>query len=45
MRLVSAMVAFGTSEEITVRDLRLELFFPADRTSAEALQALAGKMA
>jgi transcriptional regulator with XRE-family HTH domain len=36
--LFSAMVEFGTSEDITVRDLRLELFFPADRASAEALQ-------
>lgn len=42
IELFSAMVEFGTSEDITVRDLRLELFFPADRASAEALQALAG---
>ncbi len=36
--LFSAMVEFATASDITVRDLRLELFFPANDASAKGLQ-------
>jgi transcriptional regulator with XRE-family HTH domain len=39
LRFLTTVAQFGTSEDITVRDLRLELFFPAD---AETRAALAG---
>lgn len=38
---LSAIAHFGTSEDVTVRDLRLELLFPADEATRAAMAALA----
>ena len=40
LRLISTIAHFGTSDDVTVRDLRLELMFPADDQTREALAAL-----
>jgi transcriptional regulator with XRE-family HTH domain len=37
LRFLTAVAHFGTSEDVTVRDLRLELFFPADDATRQAL--------
>lgn len=37
---LSAIAHFGTSEDVTVRDLRLELLFPADAFTRTAMVAL-----
>lgn len=37
LRFLTAMAHFGTSEDVTVRDLRLELFFPADAETRAVL--------
>lgn len=37
LRFLSTIVHFGTSEDVTVRDLRLELLFPADDHTRAAL--------
>jgi transcriptional regulator with XRE-family HTH domain len=42
LRLLSTVAHFGTSEDVTVRDLRLELLFPADEATRAALHAFAG---
>jgi transcriptional regulator with XRE-family HTH domain len=39
--MFSTIAEFGTVEDITVRDLRLELFFPADADSARVLTEIA----
>jgi transcriptional regulator with XRE-family HTH domain len=39
LSFLSAIVQFGTSEDITVRDLRLELLYPADEATRTALTA------
>lgn len=36
------MTTFGTAVDITVEELAIESFFPADAQTAEALQAHAG---
>lgn len=41
LRFLSAVAHFGTSEDVTVRDLRLELLFPADAETRAAMEALA----
>jgi hypothetical protein len=41
LRFLSAVAHFGTSEDVTVRDLRLELLFPADDATRTAMAALA----
>ncbi len=41
MQFLSAIAHFGTSEDVTVRDLRLELFFPADASTRAAMEAAA----
>lgn len=38
--LLTVMAHFGASDDITVQDLRIELLFPADDASAEALRKL-----
>ena len=38
LSFLSAIAHFGTSEDVTVRDLRLELFFPADEATREAME-------
>lgn len=37
LRFLSTIAHFGTSEDVTIRDLRLELLFPADEATREAL--------
>ncbi len=37
LRFLSAIAHFGTSEDVTVRDLRLELLFPADAATRAAM--------
>jgi hypothetical protein len=40
LRFLSTIAHFGTSEDVTVRDLRLELLFPADDFTRAAMRAL-----
>ncbi len=40
LQFLTAVAQFGTSEDVTVRDLRLELFFPMDETTKAAMAAL-----
>jgi transcriptional regulator with XRE-family HTH domain len=40
LSFLSAIAHFGTSHDVTVRDLRLELLFPADEITADALAGL-----
>ena len=40
--LFSCIAQFGTARNITVNDLRLELFFPEDEASEQVLRGLAG---
>lgn len=42
LSFLSTIAHFGTSEDVTVRDLRLELLFPADDFTRAALKAMAG---
>ncbi|MEL6323579.1 MAG: helix-turn-helix transcriptional regulator [Pseudomonadota bacterium] len=37
LSFLSTIAHFGTSEDVTVRDLRLELFFPADQQTRDAM--------
>jgi hypothetical protein len=41
LAFLSTIAHFGTSEDVTVRDLRLELLFPADEATREALMKMA----
>ncbi len=41
LSFLSTIAHFGTSEDVTVRDLRLELLFPADEPTRATMQALA----
>ena len=41
LRFLSLIAHFGTSEDVVVRDLRLELFFPADDYTRAAMAAFA----
>lgn len=41
LRFLSAIAHFGTSQDVTVRDLRLELLFPADEHTRAAMAAFA----
>jgi transcriptional regulator with XRE-family HTH domain len=40
LSFLSAIAHFGTTEDVTIRDLRLELLFPADDQTRAALAAL-----
>jgi hypothetical protein len=40
LHFLSAITHFATSEDVAVRDLRLELLFPADEETREAMGAL-----
>ncbi len=42
-RFLSVIAHFGTSEDVTIRDLRLELLFPADADTRAAVKALAAR--
>jgi transcriptional regulator with XRE-family HTH domain len=44
LRFLSTVAQFGTSEDVTVRDLRLELLFPADETTRAAMISLAASL-
>lgn len=44
MRFLSTIAHFGTSEDVTIRDLRLELLFPADDATRNAVTALAASL-
>jgi hypothetical protein len=37
LKFLTAIAHFGTSEDVTIRDLRLELFFPADEATRVVL--------
>jgi transcriptional regulator with XRE-family HTH domain len=39
LRLMSIVSTFGTPMDVTVQDLSIEAFFPADRATADALRA------
>ena len=39
LAFLSAIAHFGTNEDVTIRDLRLELLFPADEATRAALNA------
>lgn len=41
LSFLSTIAHFGTSEDVTIRDLRLELLFPADDATRAALKAMA----
>ena len=41
LRFLSLIAHFGTSEDVTVRDLRLELLFPSDNDTREAVKQMA----
>jgi transcriptional regulator with XRE-family HTH domain len=40
LAFITTIAHFGTSEDITLRDLRLELLFPADEATAAAMRAI-----
>jgi transcriptional regulator with XRE-family HTH domain len=42
IRTVSTLVQFGSAQDVTLQELRVELVFPADAESEAALRALAG---
>jgi hypothetical protein len=42
LRLLSTLTHFGTAVDVTVAELRLEAFLPADEETASALHVLAG---
>lgn len=44
LSLFSTIAQFGTSEDITVNDLRLELFFPGDPGSEDVLKQIAADL-
>lgn len=41
MRLFSTIATLGTAQDITLAELRIELFFPMDAATAELAQRLA----
>ncbi|MDZ4760011.1 MAG: helix-turn-helix transcriptional regulator [Alphaproteobacteria bacterium] len=43
LSFLSTIAHFGTSEDVTVRDLRLELLFPTDARTREAMAAIAAE--
>ena len=42
LSLFTTLTSFGTPQDITLDELEIELFYPADETTAEALRAGAG---
>lgn len=42
LSFLSTIAHFGTSEDVTIRDLRLELLFPADEATRAAMNVMAG---
>jgi hypothetical protein len=41
LSLISTTTVFGTPVDVTLSELALETFFPADRATAETLRTLA----
>jgi len=41
LSLFSTIAQFGTARDVTVRDLRIELFFPGDEETERAIEAMA----
>jgi hypothetical protein len=41
LSLFSTIAAFGSAEDVSLADLRIELMFPADETTRQALLAAA----
>ena len=41
LAFIATQTAFGTATDVTVSELSIESFFPADRPTAEALRAIA----
>ena len=44
LSFLTTIAHFGTSQDVTIRDLRLELLFPADDQTREAMVALAASI-
>ncbi|ABI76892.1 DNA-binding protein [Hyphomonas neptunium ATCC 15444] len=44
LRFLSTVAHFGTSEDVTIRDLRLELLFPADDATRTAIAEIAASL-
>ena len=42
LTFISTKTTFGTAVDVTVAELSIESFFPADEETARALRALAG---
>ena len=42
LSFISTKTTFGTAVDVTVAELSIESFFPADEETARALRALAG---
>ena len=42
LRFFSTVATFGTARDVTVEELAIESFFPADAATADALRALDG---
>jgi len=45
LRLLTTLTHFGTAVDVTVAELRLEAFLPADEPTAAVLKAMAGARA
>jgi len=45
LRLLSALTTFGTAQDISLQELRIESFFPADEGTSSVLHRLAAKAA
>jgi hypothetical protein len=43
LRLISTIATFGTAIDVTVAELAIEAFFPADAATAAALRGRAGR--
>jgi hypothetical protein len=41
VHILSTVMTLGTAQDITLRELRIEMFYPADAASATVLRALA----
>jgi hypothetical protein len=40
LRLITTLTRFGTAVDVTVAELRMEAFLPADEQTAEALRVM-----
>ena len=44
LSFISTITVFGTPNDVTLSELALETFFPADEATAQALRQLAGTL-